>query len=88
MSCVEVVHARHDRTLAHRHDERASPDIGMAIARGTQHPQVRQGRPPMGVDLRLVGDDGEPVLDDGQTSGHLCVRGWVMVARATSPPSA
>ena len=43
--------------------------------------KVRQGRPPMGVDLRLVGDDGEPVPHDGQTSGHLCVRGWATVAR-------
>ena len=43
--------------------------------------KVRQCRPPMGVDLRLVGDDGEPVPHDGQTSGHLCVRGWATVAR-------
>jgi fatty-acyl-CoA synthase len=43
--------------------------------------KVRQGRPPMGVDLRLVGDDGRPVPHDGETSGHLCVRGWATVAR-------
>jgi 3-(methylthio)propionyl---CoA ligase len=43
--------------------------------------KVRQGRPPLGVDLRLVGDNGEPVPHDGETSGHLCVRGWATVAR-------
>jgi len=32
--------------------------------------KVRQGRPPLGVDLRLVGDDGKPVPHDGKTSGH------------------
>ena len=35
----------------------------------------------MGVDLRLVGDDGQPVPHDGETSGHLCVKGWAAVAR-------
>ena len=43
--------------------------------------KVRQGRPPLGVDLRLVGDDGQPVPHDGETSGHLCVKGWAAVAR-------
>jgi AMP-binding enzyme/Major Facilitator Superfamily len=43
--------------------------------------KVRQGRPPLGVDLRLVGDDGKPVPHDGKTSGHLCVKGWAAVAR-------
>ena len=43
--------------------------------------KVRQGRPPMGVDLRLVGDDGQPVPHDGKTSGHLLVKGWAAAAR-------
>ena len=34
---VEVVHGRHHELLPHRHNERASADAGMAIARGTQH---------------------------------------------------
>ena len=42
--------------------------------------KARQGRPPLGVDLRLVGDDGQPVPHDGKTSGHLCVKGWAAVA--------
>ena len=43
--------------------------------------KVRQGRPPIGVDLRLVSDDGQSVPHDGETSGHLCVKGCAAVAR-------
>jgi fatty-acyl-CoA synthase len=42
--------------------------------------KVRQGRPPLGVDLRLVGDDGKPVPHDGKTSGRLLVKGWAAAA--------
>ena len=42
--------------------------------------KVRQGPPPLGVDLRLVGDDGKPVPHDGKTSGHLLVKGWAAAA--------
>jgi fatty-acyl-CoA synthase len=37
--------------------------------------RVRQGRPPLGVDLRLVGEDGEEIPRDGRASGALRVRG-------------
>ena len=43
--------------------------------------KVRQGRPALGVDLRLVGNDGKPVYHDGETPGHLCVKGWAATAR-------
>jgi fatty-acyl-CoA synthase len=43
--------------------------------------KVRQGRPALGVDLRLLGDDGKPVRHDGKTPGHLCVKGWAAAAR-------
>jgi 3-(methylthio)propionyl---CoA ligase len=43
--------------------------------------KVRQGRPPLGVDLRLVGDDGKLVPHDGKTSGHLLVKGWAAADR-------
>lgn len=36
---------------------------------------LKQGRPVFGVDLMLTNDDGEPVPHDGQTPGHLMVRG-------------
>ncbi|MCA0872915.1 long-chain-fatty-acid--CoA ligase [Seohaeicola saemankumensis] len=38
-----------------------------------------QGRPPFGVDLKIVGDDGEDLPRDGTTQGDLVVRGhWVL----------
>ena len=42
--------------------------------------KILQGRPTLGVDLRLVGDDGRQV-PHGRTSGHLYVKGWAAVAR-------
>lgn len=40
--------------------------------------RARQGRPPYGVEMRLIDDDGRNVPHDGQTSGHLLVRGpWI-----------
>ena len=41
----------------------------------------KQGRPNFGIDLRLVDDAGVVQPHDGQTSGHLQVRGpWVASA--------
>ena len=38
-----------------------------------------QGRPPFGVELKIVGDDGEDLPCDGETQGDLVVRGhWVL----------
>ncbi|MCV3270885.1 long-chain fatty acid--CoA ligase [Roseobacter sinensis] len=34
-----------------------------------------QGRPPWGVELRIVDDDGAPLPQDGRTQGQLLVRG-------------
>lgn len=40
--------------------------------------QVKQGRPLWGVDMKIVGDDGQQAPRDGKTFGHLMVRGpWV-----------
>ncbi len=40
---------------------------------------ARQGRPPFGVELRTVGEDGATLPRDGKTSGRLQVRGpWIM----------
>jgi fatty-acyl-CoA synthase len=39
----------------------------------------RQGRPPFGVELRILGDDDQPLPRDGATSGRLQIRGpWVI----------
>lgn len=43
--------------------------------------KVRQGRPALGVDLRLTGDDGSLTPHDGKTSGHLRIKGWATAAR-------
>ncbi|MCE8511655.1 3-methylmercaptopropionyl-CoA ligase [Ruegeria pomeroyi] len=38
-----------------------------------------QGRPPYGVELKIVDDDGNQLPNDGQTQGDLMVRGhWVL----------
>jgi len=38
-----------------------------------------QGRPPMGVELRLLDDDGNPLPEDGETQGNLQIRGhWII----------
>jgi 3-(methylthio)propionyl---CoA ligase len=41
--------------------------------------RVSQGRPPFGVELRLTGDDGKPLAEDGAAQGDLGIRGhWVV----------
>lgn len=42
------------------------------------HRQTWQGRPPFGIEMRLVDDGGRVVPHDGRTNGHLRMRGpWV-----------
>ena len=41
--------------------------------------KCKQGRPIFGVDIRIVGADGAVLPHDGQSSGHLQVRGnWIV----------
>ena len=41
--------------------------------------RISQGRPPFGVELRLVDDDGNVLANDGETQGNLNVRGhWIV----------
>jgi fatty-acyl-CoA synthase len=41
--------------------------------------EVKQGRPPFGIDLKIVDDEGNPLPRDGKASGALLVRGhWVL----------
>jgi len=41
--------------------------------------EIKQGRPPFGIDLKIVDDHGDPLPHDGKTSGALLVRGhWVL----------
>jgi fatty-acyl-CoA synthase len=52
--------------------------------------QTKQGRPLYGVDMRIVGDDGQPLPHDGIARGMLQVRGpWSVASyyRGASPES-
>jgi fatty-acyl-CoA synthase len=40
--------------------------------------KLKQGRPPFGVEMKIIDDDGKDVPRDGKTSGHLVVRGWAV----------
>ncbi|WBU63922.1 long-chain fatty acid--CoA ligase [Paracoccus aerodenitrificans] len=41
--------------------------------------RLGQGRPPWGVDLRIVDEDGAVLPHDGETQGHLQIRGhWIV----------
>ena len=51
-------------------------DLPEAERRATR---LNQGRPPFGVELKIVGDDGQDLPEDGKTQGDLMVRGhWVL----------
>ena len=43
--------------------------------------QAKQGRPVFGVDLKIVGEDGQELPRDGKASGELMVRGpWIIAS--------
>lgn len=57
--------------LLQKHEE-LSDDAKALLRQG-------QGRPPYGVDLRLIGDDGGAMAHDGKTQGNLQIRGhWIV----------
>ena len=41
--------------------------------------KLKQGRPPLGIDLRLTDDEGRDLPHDGKTFGHLMVKGPFVV---------
>ena len=41
--------------------------------------KLKQGRPPLGIDLKLVNDAGDPLPRDGHTFGKLMVKGPFVV---------
>jgi len=58
-------------TLKPRH-QKLSSEERMAV-------QSKQGRSVFGVDMKIVGDDGEELPHDGKISGELLVRGpWII----------
>jgi fatty-acyl-CoA synthase len=52
-----------------------SPDVRTLPFEDQVRYRMKQGRPPFGVDMRLVDDDGFELPHDGKTVGHLLVRG-------------
>ncbi|PXA90179.1 fatty-acyl-CoA synthase [Caulobacter sp. D5] len=42
--------------------------------------RLKQGRPPMGVELKLTDDDGNALPHDGKAFGHLKIRGPIIAA--------
>ena len=60
--------------------------VNMPLAKHLDLPQYEQlrlrenqGRPPFGVELKIVDDDGKALPHDGETQGDLMVRGhWVL----------
>lgn len=53
------------------------------------HIRLGQGRPPWGVDLRIVDEEGAILPHDGTTQGHLQIRGhWIVESYYGHPESA
>ncbi|MEZ0307013.1 MAG: 3-(methylthio)propionyl-CoA ligase [Ramlibacter sp.] len=57
--------------LKPKHDQ-SSPEERLAV-------QAKQGRGVFGIDMKIVGEDGQELARDGKASGELMVRGpWVV----------
>ncbi|MCB1617625.1 MAG: AMP-binding protein, partial [Pseudomonadales bacterium] len=55
-----------------------TPQMRRLPAEARYRQQMKQGRPPFGVEIRIVNDAGEALPEDGKTFGRLLVRGpWV-----------
>lgn len=55
-----------------------------APTRATQ--KLKQGRPPFGVEMKLVDENGATLPHDGQTPGRLLVRGFAVAAEYFQRP--
>ena len=56
-----------------------TPEQRSAPAKQRSYFHLKQGRPPFGVELRIVSEDGEVLPNDGVAFGELQVRGpWVI----------
>jgi len=57
---------------------RLTPDMADASAEDQMTVRLKQGRPPFGVDLKIVDDEGNELPRDGKAFGRLMIRGnWV-----------
>ena len=55
-----------------------TPEVKSKGREETVKYKLKQGRPPFGVDMKVIDDEGKDVPRDGKTSGHLVVRGWAV----------
>ncbi len=87
-SMIEAFEQQHGARVIHAWGMTETSPIGTVNAMLPKHEQLddagrlavksKQGRPIYGVDLRLVDDDHNIVPHDGESSGHLQIRGpWV-----------
>jgi fatty-acyl-CoA synthase len=52
-----------------------TPEVAALSFDGQMPYKLKQGRPPLGVELKLTDDDGAPVAQDGEAFGRLKIRG-------------
>ncbi len=57
-----------------------TPSIVAAGDNAVMDAKMSQGRAVFGARLRVVDEQGQPVPADGETSGHLQIRGWGVAA--------
>jgi fatty-acyl-CoA synthase len=58
-----------------------TPEVAALPPEAQMPYKLKQGRPPAGVELRLLDDDGAPCPHDGHTFGRLSVRGPFVAGR-------
>ena len=90
-SMMEAFRTRYGVETVHAWGMTETSPIGSANALKNKHSglakdeinrlRVSQGRPPFGVELRLTGDDGGQLAEDGSAQGDLGIRGhWIVDA--------
>jgi fatty-acyl-CoA synthase len=52
-----------------------TPEVAALSFDGQMPYKLKQGRPPLGVELKLTDDNGAPVAQDGEAFGRLKIRG-------------
>jgi fatty-acyl-CoA synthase len=52
-----------------------TPEVAALSFDGQMTYKLKQGRPPLGVELKLTDDNGAPVAQDGEAFGRLKIRG-------------
>jgi acyl-CoA synthetase (AMP-forming)/AMP-acid ligase II len=78
----------HDRDEPARHARRAEAGIRAHGHETRIKYKLKQGRPPFGVEMKIVDDDGKELPHDGKTFGRLMVRGPASPAPISRAPAA